>query len=185
MISSLDYWKTAGDLFRNKLDELASEQWHAATNCVGWDVCAMVEHAIDYQRIFGRYLAAGSSVETDLGDDPASAWRQIRAALLAAYEAPGALDRTFDFMPFGETVGEQIAAPTTDLVIHTWDIARATGTDETLPEDICGHVLDGLRSVEDLIRAPGYYDPAVDPPPGADVKTQMLCLQPFPPRHQF
>jgi uncharacterized protein (TIGR03086 family) len=175
MTNALDHWKTAGLLFASKLGELGDDDWVASTNCGSWNVREMVEHAVDYQRMYGRFLGAGPGVETELGDDPAAAWTEIRDALIAIYESPGTLERSFDFLPFGELVADQIAAPITDLVIHTWDIARATATDESLPDDICAFVLDGLRSVEEIIRGPGLYEAAIDPPPGASIATQMLC----------
>jgi hypothetical protein len=50
----------------------------------------------------------------------------------AAVAQPGALDRTVH-LSFGDTSGQQyVVQLTADLAIHAWDLARATGQDDTL-----------------------------------------------------
>lgn len=56
--------------------------------------------------------------------------------MLEAWRGEGALDRTIH-LPFGErpatwSVGQQVA----DLVVHGWDVAKATGQPEvSVPEE--------------------------------------------------
>jgi hypothetical protein len=50
----------------------------------------------------------------------------------AAVAQPGALDRTVH-LSFDDTSGQQyVVQLTADLAIHAWDLARATGQDDTL-----------------------------------------------------
>jgi uncharacterized protein (TIGR03086 family) len=173
----IDNWKTVIGLFTEKVDAVRPDQWASPTPCAEWDVTALVSHAVDYQRGYGVFLDAGPGIETELGADPAKAWTQIRPALVGAYDAPGALDRRFDFLAvFPGTVAEQVIVPTADLLIHTWDLARAIGADETLPADICEGVLAGMRLVEETIRIPELYGPALEAAPGADAQAQLLAF---------
>jgi uncharacterized protein (TIGR03086 family) len=178
VVDRVENWKTVVELFTRRLGEVETDQFAAPTPCSEWDVRSLVEHAIDYQRGYGRYLGAGLGIEAELGDDPAGTWDDVRNALVAAYGAPGALDRTFDFLVglADGTVAEQIIVPTVDLLLHTSDLARAIGAEETLPSDVCADVLEAMRGVEELIRIPEWYGPAFEPPPGADVQTQLLAF---------
>jgi uncharacterized protein (TIGR03086 family) len=63
---------------------------------------------------------------------------------------------------------------TTDVFLHTWDLARATGQDERLDEDLCAELLAGMTPIEDLLRSSGQYGPAVPVPPDADVQSRLL-----------
>lgn len=63
---------------------------------------------------------------------------------------------------------------TTDVFLHTWDVARATGQDERLDADFCAELLAGMLPIEDLMRSSGQYGPAVPVPEGADGQTQLL-----------
>ena len=44
---------------------------------------------------------------------------------------------------------------TADVFMHTWDLARATGQDETLDADFCATLLAGMEPIEELMRALG------------------------------
>ena len=63
---------------------------------------------------------------------------------------------------------------TSDVFMHTWDLARATGQDETLDRDLCAALLAGMEPIEDVMRSSGQYGPRVAVPADADVQTRLL-----------
>ena len=72
-------------------------------------------------------------------------------------------------VPFG------IAA--TDLLVHAWDLARAIGADEALPEGAVAAAHAGLqRFPEEMMRSEGMFANQVECAPDADAQTQMLCF---------
>jgi uncharacterized protein (TIGR03086 family) len=164
------------DLFTEGVEAVQLHQWNAPTPCDGWDVRTLVEHAVDYQRGYGAALGADQAVHTALGEDPAGSWSAIRSALIDIYGAPGILERSFDFLPIPGTVADQLIVPTADLLIHTWDLARAIGISDALPTDVCEGVLSAMRTLEESIRIPEWYGPAIEPPPGSDAQTLLLCF---------
>ena len=113
------------------------EQATLPTPCSSWDVHALVDHIVQDVRFFTARASDTEPGEGDaIGDDWAGAYRQAADALLAAWQRPGALERTVR-MPFGElparwVIGQQV----TDLAVHTWDVAKATGQ----PTDLDGEV---------------------------------------------
>ena len=58
-----------------------------------------------------------------LSGDPATDFRNVRADMLAAYSESGVLEKT----------GVSLGIAFSDLLLHTWDLARATGQDPTMP----------------------------------------------------
>jgi len=63
-----------------------------------------------------------------------------------------------------------------DVLIHGWDLARATGQDATLPADLveaCFEVVDPQR---DLLEASGMFGTVQSVPAGADRQTQLLAI---------
>jgi uncharacterized protein (TIGR03086 family) len=56
-----------------------------------------------------------------------------------------------------------------DVFMHTWDLARATGQDETLDPEYSARLLAGMRPIEEMLRSSGHYGPAMpvadDAPP--------------------
>jgi hypothetical protein len=60
--------------------------------------------------------------------------------------------------------------------MHRWDLARATGQDETLDRDKCAVMLEGMLPMDEVLRQSGQYGPRVDVPDDADVQTRLLAF---------
>ncbi|CAB4600988.1 unannotated protein [freshwater metagenome] len=76
-------------------------------------------------------------------------------------------------MPAEQILGRLVA---TDVLVHTWALARAVGGDETLPVDAVEGAYSGLKPMDAMIRQPGVFGPKVEPPAGADLQTEFLCF---------
>lgn len=63
-----------------------------------------------------------------------------------------------------------------DVLLHTWDLARAAGLDDALDPLIVPGMLAGLEPIDEMLRASGHYGPAVEVPPGADVQTRLIAF---------
>ena len=80
-----------------------------------------------------------------------------------ALEAIGAtpLDSTVH-LSFGDFPAEEyLWQLTADALVHSWDLARATGQDETLPAEVVDGCAQWFDGVEDAYRAAGAIGPAV------------------------
>src|SRR3546814_16303088 len=62
---------------------------------------------------------------------------------------------------------------TADVFLHRWDLARATGQDETLDADRCAEMLAGMLPMAEVLRQSGQYGPRVEVPHDADVTTNL------------
>jgi hypothetical protein len=76
-------------------------------------------------------------------------------------------------MPAEQLIGRMISS---DVLIHTWDLARAVGGDERLDADAVTGTYSGLKPMDAMIRMPGVFGPKVTPPEGADEQTELLCF---------
>lgn len=112
--------------------EGAAAQLDAQTPCDDWLVRDLLNHMLQTQQYFvasaqGRDASPPSPVPTEaLGDDPVADFRQARADTLRAFGAPGVLDKT----------GTSLGIAFSDQLLHGWDLARATGQDETMPDGL-------------------------------------------------
>jgi uncharacterized protein (TIGR03086 family) len=64
----------------------------------------------------------------------------------------------------------------TDVLVHTWDLARATGGDETLDQTAVEGAYSGLKPLDAMIRREGVFGPRIDAPEGADIQTEFLSF---------
>ena len=124
------------------------DQWSAPTPCVQWKVRHLVNHLVGGNFLFARILRgeqplAGTLGGGDqLGDDPVAAYREAAAAVLAAFRQPGVLERVFT-VPVGSVPGTvALHLRTTEVLVHGWDLACATGHGVSFPDDIVEQELE-------------------------------------------
>jgi uncharacterized protein (TIGR03086 family) len=77
---------------------------------------------------------------------------------------------------FGEQSFESLVSRLlcADTLIHTWDLARATGQNEDLDPVAVQQAMEFLTPIDDAIRRPGGFGPKIEPPAGADPQTSLL-----------
>ncbi len=161
-------------------------QWHDPTPCSEWDVRTLVHHLLYEQRwvppLFEGLTIAdvGDRFEGDLLPGDAPAWPGVLASAIdeahAAVTQPGALGRTVH-LSFGDVPGQEYALQlTADLAIHAWDLARATGQDDTLDPGAVALLLPWTEQYGDLLTASGMFGARIDAGPGAPDDVRLLGL---------
>jgi len=138
-VATVDQLDAAHETLQPLVAAVGSDQWDAATPCPGWDVRALLDHLV---RGNDRYAAAMTGQEPpgqdadSLGADPVGAYRDSAAAVVAAFRAPGALDRPVT-VPLGTVPGETaLHLRIVEVLTHGWDLARATGRTVSFPDDV-------------------------------------------------
>ena len=80
---------------------------------------------------------------------------------------------------FGELTFQQAvpAFMTGEITIHTWDLARALGADETLDSEAVETTYAHMAEISDQLREQDTMaPPAIDVPEGADPQVRLLAL---------
>lgn len=145
----------------------------------GWVARDVVRHLVEWFPAFlrdatGIALPSGPSVD----DDPVAAWCIQTDAVQALLDDRAAAAREYDLphigrLPLGQAVDMIYTA---DVFLHRWDLARATGQDETLDPAKCAEMLEGMLPMDDALRDSGHYGPRVSVPDDADVQTRLLAF---------
>lgn len=139
----IDRYTAASAGFERILRAVRPGQWHAPTPCTEWDVRLLANHMTRGNLTYVGLAAGGRAADflrlrdTDaLGEDPVGAYAASVRQCTEAFTSPGVLDMIVDY-PLGPIPGRQaLAVRATDSVIHTWDLARAIGADDTLDADL-------------------------------------------------
>ncbi|MFE6160274.1 TIGR03086 family metal-binding protein [Streptomyces sp. NPDC056486] len=172
------------ELFTDRVHAVGADQWDAATPCTDWSVHDLVNHLTTEQLWVPSLVRDGATMESVgdafdgdmLGPDPVASWDTAAAASREAFREPGAVDRTVH-LSFGDTAAEFYCGQMiTDLVVHAWDLSRAIGADEKLPDDLVAFSLRETKPYAADLAKSGLFAPAVEPPQGADAQTELLSL---------
>ena len=169
--------------FTERVEAVPEDRWTSPSPCDEWDARGVVRHVVWAHGMFlemvGRPLGDGPSVD----DDPAAAWAAARDQVQADLDDPERAEAPHEgfFGPstFEASVDRILAG---DVLIHTWDLARATGLDERLLADEVAKGMAAFESMGDTVRTAGVFGPAVDPPEGADDQARLLCFTGRDPR---
>lgn len=174
MSDELDLYTRVSEGFDRRLKNVKDDQWGAQTPCDDWDVRALVSHLIGTHQFMLSFIGQVHEAPPD-GADLLPYWASARQAIIDALSDPEIADKVvqapFGAMPFRSVGGGLLLG---DTLFHTWDLARATGQDETLDEAACERVLATMTPMNDLIRGPGRFEPQIESPEGADIQTRLL-----------
>ena len=147
--------------------------WSAPTPVDGWTARDVVDHLITW---FRGFLAAGG-VELPSGppiDDPVGAWEHHAAAVQELIEQRGDEEFTHPFAGTSLLADAVDRFYTSDVFMHSWDLARAGGQQPDLDEDHAADLLAGMRPMEDVLRSSGHYGPAVPVADDAPVVDRLM-----------
>lgn len=170
--------KVAGG-FSDRVAAVPDAGWERDAPCEGWVARDVVRHLVTW---VPGLLATGSDEVVppgpDVDTDPAGAWEHLRSAVQAILDDPGRAAKPFRHPQAGEhrlddAIGQFVLG---DVLVHTWDLARATGLDESLePEEVHGMLL-GIESMGDALSKSGHYDLPVEVGPDADEQTRLIAF---------
>jgi uncharacterized protein (TIGR03086 family) len=156
------------------VEAVRPEQLGSPTPCIDWTVRDLIDHLVGGT----EYLLSSA-----LGREPdqhanatAADYRRGVTDVLDALKLPGAMERAcISPLGFEWPVSQAVAGTFMDVLIHTWDLARATGQDEKLDPalvDACSAMF--LPEMPEQGRAAGIIGPAVEV--GDDASPQDCLL---------
>lgn len=160
-----------------------ADQWHDATPCEDMDVHDVVNHIVSGNfwvapLVEGRTIEeVGDRYDGDvLGDDPTAAYDTSAEPAAAAFHRPGALDAPVA-VSYGPVPGRVYAGHRfLDVLIHGWDVAKATGQDTTLDAELVEACWELAQREADMVRGSGVFGKEVPVPHDAPLQDRLLAF---------
>jgi uncharacterized protein (TIGR03086 family) len=179
-MSDVRTWlRESGASFSAKVEALGDDQWTGPTPNADWDVRQLVAHVVDEQLWAPGLLAGRTVAELEggipadpLGQFPFAALQEASAgmdAALADLDLDAPVQLSFGEVPAQEYLMQLFA----DHLVHTWDLARATGQDEQLDPSLVSACATWFAGREDLYRDGGVIGPRVVVE-GADEQAELI-----------
>jgi uncharacterized protein (TIGR03086 family) len=174
MSSVADRFERLSARFNEVIRGVSPERWQAASPCAGWSALDVVRHVAATEREFlGRF-----EITTAASEDVIEDWLAVCAIMQSTLNDPEIADRGYDgyFGPttIAKTVDMFYAL---DLLVHAWDLARATGQPELegLDAAAVAHVRRAFEPLGEIVRSPNVFGPAVELPSDASDQDRFLA----------
>jgi uncharacterized protein (TIGR03086 family) len=172
-------YRRVGGRFSERVGEVPPGAWEAPAPCEGWVARDVVRHLVEW---VPGLVASGSGVAPpavpSVDEDPAGAWRALDGWLQGLLDDPAVGERRFSHPmagehPLDEAIGIFVLG---DVLVHTWDLARAAGLDESLDPDEVAAQYAGMVQADEALRSSGHFGPAVAVPEDADLQTKLIAF---------
>src|ERR1700722_15135809 len=175
MSQAQDRYRLPAGAFDARVQAAPPDSWDVQSPCTDWRARDVVAHVVEGHRRLIAEVAGGDSGAMTADEDPKAAWTSAYAAMRELTEDPEAMARSVPGptgpMPLEQMLPQFVCM---DILVHTWDLARAVGGDERLDEDSVRRAYETLKPMDAMIRPPTVFAPKWPPPPGADVQTEFL-----------
>lgn len=157
-------YRRRADAFEQKVAGVRPDQWGNQSPCAKWSARDVVDHIV---AMHGYMLMPVGRVLEPVEDDPLAAFWGARAAVEAVLDDPALAAQECETPNGRMTVEDQIdQVVSDDLVLHGWDLARATGQDETMdPVDVQRLWTSTTAIPPDVIekyRTPDAFGPGIE-----------------------
>lgn len=155
-----------------------ADAWTNPSPCPDWTAADVVAHNIGMNRMIAGFTEGAGAPGPAMAevDDPVAEWVASLDDLFGALDSQGALQRVAP-TPWGEmAVDKFLGFAWVDPVIHTWDLARATGQQPTLDAALVARGAKQLERAGDSLVAPGRFDAAVTIEDGASLVDRFVAF---------
>jgi uncharacterized protein (TIGR03086 family) len=158
----------------------ANGKWDRRSPCDAWDARGVLEHVIGFHDVLLLRLL---DLKPDRPrDDPQIRWDLTYGALEKAFE-PGRrlFECVVDVPELQSNPATRLDALaimpnlTRDVLVHTWDLARAVGADDRLDAGWCEQFCVALPTDPQALSVSGMFDAPVAVSDHTDVQSKLLA----------
>ncbi|MGC2654930.1 MAG: TIGR03086 family metal-binding protein [Mycobacterium sp.] len=157
---------------------LGAGKWDRPTPCQSWDARAVVEHVIGFHDMLLRPL--GLKPDRPRGD-PRRRWELTVDRVREAFARDGLFGRLIAIPAVGTSPATQLDATylvprlTQDVLVHTWDLARAVEADDRLDPGWCAMFLSRLPTNRNALTGTGMFAAPIVVDDDADIQSRLLA----------
>ncbi len=143
----------------------ADGKWDRPSPCDAWDARGVLEHVIGFHDVL---LLRPLGLKPDRPrDDPQLRWDLTYGRLETAFEPGRGL--------FELDASAMLPNLTRDVLVHTWDLARAVGADDRLNAHWCEHFYADLPNDPLALRVSGMFDAPLAVADKSVVQSKLLA----------
>ena len=154
------------------------DRWSSQSPCEHWKAVDVLAHTIGMNEMIAGFTngVGARAPEHEVPGDPVAAWNESFDAMLDALDTNGALQSVAK-TPWGEMpVDKFLGFAWVDPVVHTWDLAKATGQDPIIDPRLVARATAQMERAGDSLRGEHTFGPAVAAAADADPIDRLIAI---------
>ena len=171
--------------FSARVDAIPADGWDGPTPATEWTVRDLVLHVLD-EHLWVPPLVHGHDLQTAEeivkaaqssrdDQDLAAEWHSAADASVQAFNEPGAIDREVTLSRGPTPCRQYLDEMIFDLVVHGWDLGKAIGYPEPIPESLAEPAYEAIKGAGDLSSFGDMFAPAVSVPEDASTLDKLVA----------
>ena len=178
MTETAERYRRVAGTFTDIARRVPVDAWENPAPCDGWVARDVVGHMVEWMPAFLADAPMELRDGPTVAEDPVGAWCALSDSLQAALDDRRVASREFTHEHVGTNTIEHAIATffLGDILVHTWDLARAAALDVTLDAAEVHALLAGMEGMDEALRASGHYGPRVEVSADADEQTRLIAF---------
>jgi uncharacterized protein (TIGR03086 family) len=179
----LDHLPAAIAEVQTRLNAITPDQWPLPSTCAGWDVRELARHLVGGAQMSTMLLQGATKEEVEamfasdlLTTDPAADYAAAALFELSEYQKAANLDMVVPHPAMPMPASQMLQFRLTDYVVHAWDLARSTGSDEALNPELVELIWTAIQPMAPMIPHVGVFGTGADGLVGDDAPLQTRLL---------
>jgi uncharacterized protein (TIGR03086 family) len=173
--------KKAGEEAAKFIEAVKDDQWDKQSDCSDWTVRDLVNHIVS-ENLWVEDLMEGKTIEEVgdkyegdvLGENPLASYERSITAANEAIDTPGSMDKIVHLSYGDIKASVYIGHRLTDLVIHSWDVAKSTGQSDELDPELVKALEEILKPQMKEMQGSGYFGTPVEVSEDAPLQDKLL-----------
>jgi uncharacterized protein (TIGR03086 family) len=148
----------------------AADKLDAQTPCDDWDLRTLESHILQTQQYFvdtaqGKEATLTPNPPDLVGDDPVRQFEDARTETLRVFGEDGVIEKT----------GPALGIAFSDMLLHGWDVAQATGQDATMPDGLAEAAYQMIHGRFTDDQRKGVFKPEIEVGDDASPQDKLLA----------
>jgi len=164
--------------FTERVVAVPDGAWDNPSPCEGWVARDVIGHLVEWvPSFFFTTWDVDAPPFPSATNDPVGAWTVLDTSIQAALDDPEIAGRERDTQMGLSSFEQQLdMICTNDVLLHTWDLARATGLDERLDPAEVHTLLEAMEPMDEVLRQGDQFGPRVPVADDADEQTKLIAF---------
>ena len=185
MPDAIELYEGAIDIMAPIIAGVKAAQYSDSTPCTEWNVQALINHNIKVAEYAHDTVSGANSLEfshmfalddTMAPDEAEAAFRAATGKVLAAIKSSGGVDKIVKTRSAEMPAGKFLMLPMSDMIVHKWDLATATGQDTSIDSSLAEACTQAFLPVAEAGRKSGNFGPEVSISLDASSRDKLLAF---------